>query len=287
MLPQIRETVWAFDCEWVPDPAAGRLLYGLPDDLPDAAVMAEMWKRHGATEENPFPYLRTILCRVVSIAAVQRRMADGKTDVQLLWLPRRPDDPAQASEREMLRKFLEAVGQHRPQLVGYNSQGADLRILLQRAVVHGLSLPQFLRRPVKPWEPQPDYLARGNQNEWNVDLMEILSQRGGTGAASLHEVAVLSGIPGKFEAEGRQVAHLWLAGQWPAIVRYNRCDAISTYLLWLRMAYVGGLFNADQYEEEQENVRQMLMELAEREDGQWAADYFEEWTRLQTATGQM
>ncbi len=289
MLPPVRDLVWVFDCEWAPDPASGRVLYNLPAEWSDAEVVAEMWKRNGATDDNPFPYLRTILCRVLSIAVVQRRLTERGPEVQLLWLPRHPDDPTESSEKETLKKFLEALGQRRPQLVGYNSQNADLKILIQRAVVYGLSLPKFFHRPSKPWDAEPDYLARGNSNDWNVDLMEIIGPRGAgsTGAVSLHEIATLSGIPGKFQGEGQQVAHLWLAGQWRAIIRYNCCDAITTYLLWLRMAHVAGHFTAEQYEDEQENVRQMLMDLAEQEDGQWAADYLDEWNRLQAATGQI
>lgn len=286
MLRPIRDTVWAFDTEWAPDPAAGRILYGLPPDLPDAAVLAEMWKRNGATEEDPFPFLKTVLCRVLSIAAVQRRSVGGQTKLDLIWLPRDCEDPVQSAEAAIVGRFLDAVGKHKPQLVGFNSQAADLRILTQRAVVLGLSVAEFCRRPDKPWEASPDYLDRRNQNDWNLDLMELLSSWG-KGALSLHEIASLSGIPGKFGAAGEQVAHMWLAGQWKAVVQYNCCDALSTYLLWLRLAYVSGRFTREQYDEEQEHVRQLLMDLAEAPDGEWASAYFDEWTRLQEATGQL
>ncbi len=286
MLRAIQDTVWAFDAEWAPDPAAGRVLYGLPPDLPDAAVLAEMWKRNGATAEDPFPFLKTVLCRVLSIAAVQRRSAGGQTKLNLIWLPRDSADAAQCTESAIVGRFLDAVGKHKPQLVGFNSQSSDLRILVQRAVVLGLPCAEFLRRPDKPWEGSPDYLAKGNQNEWNVDLMELVSSWG-KGSVSLHEIASLSGIPGKFGAAGDQVAHLWLAGQWTSIVQYNCCDALSTYLLWLRMARICGRFTAEQYDEEQEHVRQLLMDTAEGSDGEWASAYFDEWTRLQEATGQL
>lgn len=288
MLPPIRDVVWVFDCEWAPDPLAGRLLYGLPAETSDAEVLAEMWRRNGATDQDPFPFLKYTLCRLLSIAVVERRLnRQGEPVLTLLWLPRQPEDPEQAAERDIVRKFLEAVGRHRPQLIGFNSQGSDLRILLQRSVIHGLPLPEFYRRPLKPWNDEPDYLARGNQNAWNVDLMETLAGWGRSATPSLHEIAVQCGIPGKFDAEGPQVAHLWLAGHWPAVIHYNCSDAISTYLLWLRMAFVGGLFDLEHYEMEQELVRELLMNLAEQPDGQWAERYFEEWQRLQEATGQI
>ena len=68
MFKTVADEVWAFDAEWVPDPAAGRVLYGLADTWTDRMVVEEMWQRNGATDDDPMPYLKTILCRVVSMA---------------------------------------------------------------------------------------------------------------------------------------------------------------------------------------------------------------------------
>ncbi|HCZ48897.1 MAG TPA: hypothetical protein DCZ11_07815, partial [Gammaproteobacteria bacterium] len=88
MFKSVFDKVWAFDCEWVPDPAAGRALYGLPADLPDRDVLAHMWQQAGASEQDPMPFLKTIVCRVVSIAAVTRqRRRDGSVQLHLLALP--------------------------------------------------------------------------------------------------------------------------------------------------------------------------------------------------------
>ena len=40
MIKNIANEVWAYDCEWVPDLRAGRLVYGLPEDLPDGEVLS-------------------------------------------------------------------------------------------------------------------------------------------------------------------------------------------------------------------------------------------------------
>ena len=39
MFKTVRKRVWAFDAEWIPDPVAGRLLYNLPDELPNVEVL--------------------------------------------------------------------------------------------------------------------------------------------------------------------------------------------------------------------------------------------------------
>ena len=125
---------------------------------------------------------------------------------------------------------------------------------LQRAVVHGIQAQQFCARPDKPWEGV-DYFAR--DSEYNIDLMRIV---GGWGKSTpkLHEMATLSGIPGKMDVDGNAVAVLWLQGDHRRIVDYNECDAITTSLLWLRIAHLAGKFTSAQYEEEQERVRDLL-----------------------------
>lgn len=283
MIRSVQDHLWAFDCEWVPDPRAGRLVYGLPADLPDRDVLAAMWKRGGATAEDPRPFLKTVLCRVVSVAAVQRRRANGEVKLNLLWLPRDPADAAQADEARVVGTFLQALGRHRPQLVGYNSRGADLRILVQRGVALGLAAPEFCRRPDKPLEGV-DYFHR--DNEWHLDLMEILGGWGSRAHVSLHEIATLSGIPGKFQADGEEVAPLWLDGRLADIVRYNCYDALTTYLVWLRAAHFAGLFDAQQYDDEQTLVRELIMDLAEQPETAFLTAYFDEWERLQALTGQ-
>ena len=61
-------------------------------------------------------------------------------------------------------------------------------------------------------------------------------------------MAIVCRIPGKLGIIGQEVAQLWLEGRLLEIVAYNKCDALTTYLIWLRMAFFGGFFNPIQYE---------------------------------------
>jgi predicted PolB exonuclease-like 3'-5' exonuclease len=276
----VEERVWAFDLEWVPDPLAGRLLYDLPDSTSDSAVLAEMWRAGGATDDDPTPFLKTALCRIVSIAVVERRARgeDAPPVLNLLSLPRDPASPHDSGEAHVVGTFLEALGKWRPQLVGFNSRDSDLKILIQRALVLGIRAADFAERPEKPWLGV-DYFARAS--DWNVDLKEIV---GGWGKAvpSLHEIAVQSGIPGKMDVDGNDVARMWLDGRLAEIVAYNEFDALTTYLVWLRLAHFGGHFTGTSYALEQTAVR----ELIEREVSagkSHLARYLEEWDRLRAA----
>jgi len=79
---------------------------------------------------------------------------------------------------------------------------------------------------------------------------------------------------------------MWLDGRLREVVRYNCFDALTTYLLWLRMAHFAGLFDATRYEDEQNLVRELIMQLGEQPETEFLNRYFEEWERLQALTGQ-
>ena len=99
----LHNRLWAFDSEWVPDPLAGRLVHGLDEGVQDPReVLQIMWGEGGATEDDPTPFLKMVLCRVVSIAAVERLETDGEVVVRLMALPRDPADASQASEAQVL-----------------------------------------------------------------------------------------------------------------------------------------------------------------------------------------
>jgi predicted PolB exonuclease-like 3'-5' exonuclease len=276
MFKRMANCIWAFDAEWVPDPEAGRLLYALPDTMHDREVIAAMWQQAGATEAEPQPFLKLALCRVVSIAAVMRRVRDGgRVQLELLSLPKAntPD----ISEAAILSTFLQAIGTHTPQLVGYNSHRADLKIMIQRGIIHGLHMPAFCRRPEKPWEGV-DYFARYGED--HLDLQALVSSFG-KGTPSLHELAVLSGIPGKLDVAGANVAQMWLDGDIRKIVAYNETDALTTYLLWLRVAHFIGLVTTEQYGEEQALVRQLIADKVAQPDNAHLRAYLESWDKLQ------
>jgi hypothetical protein len=254
MLRPPHHLIFAFDAEWVPDPATGRRVLGLPRDLPDADVIDRMWAYGGATEAEPRPYLKTILCRVVSIAAVVRTVKGGEVSHRLFALP---DGPEALPEDELLRRFLVAIGDRKPQLVGFNSRDADLPILVQRAMVHRLSIPG-LGRSAEKWAKDDFFDRYGSQH---IDLREALGSWG-KASSTLHELATACGIPGKLGTDGKSVIDLWRAGDVAGIVRYNQFDALTTFLVWLRGMTLSGHLTPEQLEAEEAQIRALVRQKA-------------------------
>jgi predicted PolB exonuclease-like 3'-5' exonuclease len=275
----LHDEVWAFDAEWVPDPTTGRRTYDITAPLSDDEVIKEMWRQGGATEDEPRPYLKTVLCRIVSVSVVIRRASPGASPKLTLFSLPQPRDRA-VPERDLLQRFLGKLGQTKPQLIGFNSQSADLKILVQRALVHRLWLPEFCTRPDKPWEGV-DYFVRGS--DYSIDLKDMLAGWGNT-VPTLHEMTTACGIPGKVETTGRSVVDLWMAGDIERIVQYNECDALSTYLLWLRLAHLAGLFSTDDFIGEEHAVEELLEKNGQQSGNDHLQRYLVRWRAFREAS---
>jgi len=278
MFKTIQPLVFSFDVEWIPDPLAAARLFNCPINTPGEQehAMRLLWKHGGATEAQPQPYLKTVLCRVVTLAGILREIKkeNSTPTLRLVSLPLRLDLPWREQEKSILQGFFDSVGGKKPQLVGYNSSQADVPILIQRAIVNGLSCPDFAKRPDKPWEGV-DYFS--NHSDHNVDLAPILGRYNQMPA--LNEIARLSGIPGKIDTSGGGVAELWLEGRLDEILAYNECDALTTHLVWARYAHFGGLLNSSEYEAEQIAVRDLIESLIQ--NGKPTLQRFlDEWDRL-------
>jgi 3'-5' exonuclease len=252
MFKSVGRQVCAFDLEWAPDPLSGRRLYGLAPGLSDADVFEVMWAKAGATAEKPRPHLKTALCRVVAVSAVIRtQQPDGTVHLRLTTLPRQSHELM--DEGDLISTFLGYLGEHHPQLVGFNSQTTDLPILLQRGLVTGIAAPEFCQRADQGWGS--GYLSR--HSDAHIDLKGTLSGWG-IATPTLHELTAAMGMPNPLGPEPVDVVAWWVKGDLLSIVQQSQYDALTTYLLWLRTARFAGLFSAAQLLEEEERFREMV-----------------------------
>ena len=143
---EISRQPFSFDVEWIPDPRSAIILHNLDgtgDTLKDNGDAFEvLWADARKDDDLPDsqPYLKTILCKIVSIAGILReRVSRDQIVLKLVSLPVDPTDPEKCDEKLILHSFMKSVGRRKPQLVGFNSSQADIPIIIQRAIVNGLS----------------------------------------------------------------------------------------------------------------------------------------------------
>ncbi|MCC6933808.1 MAG: hypothetical protein IT292_11265 [Deltaproteobacteria bacterium] len=267
----------------------------------DESAVEEMYaelrkKEHGGGNEVTQPFPKHCFHRVVTISCLIREKQEQKDpEFSLVSFPsvktcqkcdKREDSESEkdaiVAEREVLSSFLRLYETNfgNTQTFTYNGSGFDLSVILQRAVIVGVPLGKFGKRPTQGWN-EPSIYHR--DNPWFVDLMKVLSL-GNTGKAvpSLNEMLTQMGFPGKMETSGSGVYDLWKERRFKAIRDYNDYDAISTYLLFAAMGYAGGLFTLEQFKEEElKTLQTYLEEKRAEEEYAHLQSFLKEWKQVQ------
>ncbi|HUG73058.1 MAG TPA: 3'-5' exonuclease [Steroidobacteraceae bacterium] len=234
-----------FDIETVPDVDYGRRALGL-DGLPDAQVAAAMFTLR--REHTGSDFLPLEQQRVVAIACLLRRGDSVK-----LWSL---GDTA-STERELLERFFDGIERLTPDLVSWNGGGFDLPVMHYRCLLHGV-------RAARYWETGDEdsafrynnYLSRFHWR--HLDLMDVLSGFQLRGRASLANIALLLGLPGKLGFSGAQVWDAFRAGNIEGIRRYCETDVLNTFLVLLAFERMRGRVTPQGYEVECARVRELL-----------------------------
>lgn len=236
---------FSFDIETIPDIEFGRTLWDL-DGLSDADTGTAMFfKRQQATGSEFLPLHQQ---RVVAISVALR-----SGDTFRVWTLGDRD----ADEAEIIRRFYEGIEKYSPDLVSWNGSGFDLPVLHYRALKNGIQAPRY-------WETGDEDQAFRFNNYLNrfhwrhIDLMDVLAGFQPRGRASLDEIAVMLGFPGKLGMSGDKVWQCWLDGGIDEIRDYCETDVLNTHLVYLRFEFMRGHLDAEQLEREYQVVRDTL-----------------------------
>ena len=236
-----------FDIETVPDTDLGRRLYGLKD-LSDEHVAQIMFTRR--RQEVGSEFLSHEQQRVVAISVVMR-----SRDSLKVWSL----GEESSSEKDLIERFFDGLDKFTPDLVSWNGTGFDLPVLNYRSLLHSVSAARY-------WETGEsdnsfrfsNYLSRFHWR--HMDLMDILSGFQGRGRASLEDIALLLGFPGKLGMHGGEVWDAYLQGGIGRIRAYCETDVMNTYLIYLRFQLLRGNLNSAEHAAELARVRKLLQE---------------------------
>ncbi len=236
-----------FDIETVPDVAFGRRLFGL-EGLSDDEVGKAMQAR--ARQDSGSDFLPHDQHRIVAISCVFR-----SRDGFRVWSL----GEESATERELVERFYDGLEKFTPEIVSWNGGGFDLPVLHYRALHLKVQAPRY-------WEPGVvDNAFRYNNYLGgfycrHLNLLDVLSGYQARARASLSDIAVLLGYPGKLGFDGSQVWGAYKNGELTRIRRYCETDVINTWLVYLRFQFMRGRLTEDGLEEELRRTRLWLTE---------------------------
>jgi len=239
---------FSFDIETIPDIDFGRKMWQL-DDLPDKDVATAMtFKRLQATGSEFLPLHQQ---RVVAISVALR-----SGDTFRVWTLGDRD----ADEAEIIKRFYDGIERYSPELVSWNGSGFDLPVLHYRALKHGIQAPRYWEMGDSDREFRyNNYLSRFHWR--HIDLMDVLAGFQMRGRASLDQIAVMLGFPGKLGMSGDKVWPCWLDGGIDDIRDYCETDVLNTFLVYLRFEHMRGNLDDAALEREFELVRSTLAEM--------------------------
>jgi hypothetical protein len=236
-----------FDIETVPDTDLGRRLYDLRD-LSDEHVAQIMFTKR--RQETGSEFLSHEQHRIVAISVVMR-----SRETLRVWSL----GDENSSEKDLIERFFDGLEKYTPDLVSWNGAGFDLPVLHYRSLLHSVPAARY-------WEignsdqsfRYSNYLSRFHWR--HMDLMDILSGFQGRGRASLQDIALLLGFPGKLGMHGADVWPAYLKGGLSRIRDYCETDVLNTYLIYLRFERVRGHLDAAEHARELARLRQLLAE---------------------------
>jgi predicted PolB exonuclease-like 3'-5' exonuclease len=254
---------FSFDIETIPDVDFGRRMWNL-DGLSDADVGTAMtFMRQQKTGSD---FLPLHVQRIVAISVAFRT-----GDSFRVWTLGDRD----ADEAEIIRRFYEGIERYSPELVSWNGSGFDLPVLHYRALKHGIQAPRYWEMGDNDREFRyNNYLSRFHWR--HIDLMDVLAGFQMRGRASLDQMAVMLGFPGKLGMSGDKVWPCWLDGGIDEIRNYCETDVLNTYLVYLRFEFMRGNIDAVGLEKEYDLVRSTLQSMDQEHLNQfldaWPAD---------------
>jgi predicted PolB exonuclease-like 3'-5' exonuclease len=238
-----------YDLETIPDIKLGRKLLHL-ENATDTEVAEALFLRRATQTQGTSTFLPHHFHQIVTISVV---VATPE------WVKVWSLGDINAAEAEIIERFFEGIQRYTPNLVSWNGSGFDLPVLHYRSLLHGVSAARY-------WEAGDqdqgfkwnNYLSRYHQR--HLDLMDVLASYQSRAYASLDEISLLLGFPGKLDMAGGQVFDKYQAGKLADIRDYCETDVLNTYLIYLRFQHIRGHLSDSELAWEEERVKQFLIQ---------------------------
>ena len=256
--------ILVFDIETVADTHGYRRLHPELAALSDGDILAIMQGERLADSGSTF--MRHHLQKIAAISVAFRHGEHFS-----LWTL----GEESSDEAELIRRFFQGIDKYSPTLVSWNGGGFDLPVLHYRALVHGVDAARYFDIGDDDRDFRyNNYLSRFHWR--HIDMMDVLSAYQPRATASLNDIAVLCGFPGKLGIDGSAVQGLYDAGDLSTIRHYCETDVMTTYLVYLRFQRLRGQLSAAAYHADLDKARQWL---ADKNDAH-LQEYLQAWQAI-------
>jgi 3'-5' exonuclease len=227
------EHVIVWDLETIPDiEAAGRML-----DM-ERASEAEIRAALGPG----FP--KHPLHKVACIGALIAARSDEGWRIEALGAPH----IGERSESELIRAFIDRIGELCPQLITFNGHSFDLPVLRYRAMVNRISAVGLQVR---------NYFHRYTEDA--LDLCDVFGSYGFGAKTTLDQICKIMDLPGKpHGVDGTQVDEMVRAGRIQDVAHYCEGDVLNTYRLWLIYALFRGSISPQEFRFSEDQAREFV-----------------------------
>lgn len=142
-------------------------------------------------------------------------------------------------EPQMMADFVKFVTAKEPCIATFNGRGFDMPVIAMRCLKYGIPFPYYYSSR----DVRYRYTTDGH-----FDIMDFLSDFGGTKSARLDAVAKLCGMPGKVGVDGKDVAGMVTSGRVQEVKNYGLCDVAQTAGILLRVQLIRGIIDRQVYQ---------------------------------------
>lgn len=218
----------------IPDVEAGRMIHQL-GDLPQSGVYKAML--HLQNQQTGTALLPLQQHRIVAISVLEADQEAVLHVGSVLDSHAGGSELSGASEADLLTALAKRLEQSKA-IVTWRDAEFVLPVLTYRLLKHGIACPAL-------W---------GNV----TGLQSQLARQQVSATVSLDGLATVLGLPGQLGLDASLVLEQFQAGQYVNVAEACTADALSTYLIYLRLQHQQGQLSATELESRSETLSQYL-----------------------------
>jgi predicted PolB exonuclease-like 3'-5' exonuclease len=251
------DNIVIFDIETIPDIEVAYDLCNLDKTIEYEVsyLRQEMTNYHLKITEGKNDFIRQPFHKVVCISYIECRIETIGNSEYYDLIKIDSMSAFKSSEEDLIKKFWHILEHKKCRFITFNGKNFDIPVLKYRAMKYGICCPWLFEGG--KWD---SYVSK--YSDYNLDLIDILSDYGSSSKIKMSEVCALFKIPCKLDGNGSSVNKMFDENKHQEIRDYCESDVLATYLIYLRFSLFAGKINKHYYNICIEKLEQYLLNSA-------------------------